>query len=158
MYNRRNTWQGEGNLTKDPEIHTTPNGLEVVHFSLAVSGAGTGTGERDSAGFFDCKIWLTENEYTCVSDVAAARDGFKTGRWGKGAKLFVIGRLLQERWQKEGESARSRVIIMADRVEELYVRPADGATGTPQRQQNAEVTPANGGYTNPGRTQVPDSF
>ena len=125
MMNRNNMWQGEGNLSRDPEIHVVGNsGAEVVHFTIAVSGAGAGSGEKDSAGFFDCKIWLTENDYVVPAEIQTAREGFKNGAWKKGDRLFVAGRLVQERWEKNGES-RSRTVIQADKVQALYIRDAD---------------------------------
>lgn len=139
MINRNNMWQGEGNLSRDPEIHTVgSNGAEVVHFTIAVSGAGAGSGEKDSAGFFDCKIWLTENDYVVPAEIRTAREGFKNGAWKKGDRLFVAGRLVQERWEKNGET-RSRTIIQADKVQALYIRDADRAasqsgSSAPQEQ------------------------
>jgi single-stranded DNA-binding protein len=141
MLNRSNFWQGEGNLSRDPEVHTTPNRAEVVHFTIAVTGAGSGSGEKDAAGFFDCKIWLTENDYTVPAEVANAREGFKSGNWKKGTKLHVMGRLIQERWEKNGES-RSRIIVQADKVQALYVRPVDGANGAPATTSEVDYSAA----------------
>lgn len=127
MINRNNMWLGEGNLSRDPEIHSVgPNGAEVVHFTIAVSGASSG-GEKDSAGFFDCKIWLTANDYNVPAEIATAREGFKNGNWKKGDRLFVMGRLVQERWDKNGES-RSRIIVQADKVQALFVKNNDNTT------------------------------
>lgn len=152
MLNRNNMWQGEGNLSRDPEIHVVgSNGAEVVHFTIAVSGAGSGSGEKDSAGFFDCKIWLTENDYVVPAEIATAREGFKSGAWKKGDKLFVAGRLVQERWEKNGET-RSRIIVQADKVQALYVRDAD------RSNSNTGSSPA-GEQVQPQRqAAVPASF
>ena len=144
MLNRSNFWQGEGNLSRDPEIHTTPQGVEVVHFTIAVSGAGSGSGEKDSAGFFDCKIWLTENDFVVPAEIRAAREGFK-GDWKKGTRIQVMGRLIQERWEKDGEK-RNRVIVLADKVQAFNFRK-DGEGGTTTAA--APVAAAVGGYTPP---------
>lgn len=139
MLNRSNFWQGEGNLSRDPEIHVTPQGVEVVHFTIAVSGAGSGQGEKDSAGFFDCKIWLTENDFVVPAEIRAAREGFK-GDWKKGTRIQVMGRLIQERWEKDGEK-RNRVIVLADKVQAFNFRKDNEGTTTTAVASNEEYTP-----------------
>lgn len=154
MYDRRNKWEGEGNLARDPEIHQTPNGAEVVHFTLAISGAGTAPDEKDAAGFMDCKMWLTQNDYTVPADIKAAIDGFKGGKWVKGTKLYVNGRLMQERWKTKNDEPRSRVIILANRVQAAFVRQNDREEGTVGELPVTTTTTA----TTPPRSGPPDSF
>lgn len=127
-----------GNLTRDPELRSTPSGTSVCQFSIAVNGREKRGGEwQDRADFFDCVAWGSMGE-------SLAR--YKQ----KGDPLAVDGRLRQERWQTQGGDNRSRVVVVADSVQFLGSRQQDGqaAAGAPAAAV-AQPTPASG-YTQGG--------
>jgi single-strand DNA-binding protein len=104
-----------GNLTRDPEIRTTPNGQNVCSFSLAVnrSWQGSDGSQQDAVDYFDVTAWgkLAElvNQYL-----------------KKGRKCLVMGRLSQRSWEQDGQK-RSKVEVVANDVTFL---DGGGATGS----------------------------
>lgn len=97
-----------GNLTRDPELRTTPSGTPVVDLGLAVS-----DNYKNKAG---------ENvESTCFVDVVAwGRQAETCGQYlNKGSPVLVEGRLQYDQWEnKEGEK-RSKLRVVASRVQFL---------------------------------------
>lgn len=93
-----------GNLTRDPELRTTPSGKTVVGFGIATNRSWkTDAGEqRDEVEYHDIVVWgkLGEicNQYL-----------------GKGRKAMVIGRLQTRNWEdKEGNKRQKTEIIASD--------------------------------------------
>jgi len=93
-----------GNLTRDPELRTTPSGQNVCSFSLAVNRSWQGSDgtQQDAVDYFDVTAWgkLGElvNQYL-----------------SKGRKCLVQGRLSQRSWEQEGQK-RSKVEVVANDV------------------------------------------
>lgn len=90
-----------GNLARDPELRYTGQGKPVCEFVLAVDGSGREGGEI-AAGFFPVTAWEKQAE-ACVKHLK------------KGSLVQVEGRILQERWEKEGEK-RSKMTVTAHLV------------------------------------------
>jgi single-strand DNA-binding protein len=95
----------EGNLTKDPEYHTTPKGTPVCTFSVASNRFFKQDDEqKKEVSFFPVETWARNaelcNEYL-----------------NKGRGVRVVGRLKQDRWKAQDGSNRERVKIVAEHVE-----------------------------------------
>lgn len=95
-----------GNVTKDPELRYTPNGLATVTFAVAVNRRWQNrqTHEWEEAtSFFDVVCWreLAEN----VSESLT-----------KGTRVIVSGRLEQRTWETPEGEKRSKVEIVADEL------------------------------------------
>jgi len=90
-----------GRLTRDPEQVATKGGTEMTTFSIAVDG------RKDEVNFFDCKTAELVAKYKA-----------------KGEQVGVTGRLVQERWEKDGMK-RSAVRIIAEQVTFIGAK-ADG--------------------------------
>ena len=93
-----------GNLTRDPELRTTPNGASVCSFSVAVNRVfkdSSGT-QQESVSFIDCSAW--------------GKLGEMIGQYAKkGAGVLVSGRLDQRSWEdKNTGQKRSRVEIVVE--------------------------------------------
>lgn len=103
-----------GNLTRDPELRTTPSGQSVCSFALAVNRTWNNQqGERqEDVSFFDCTAWGKAgeiiNQYT-----------------QKGQALLVSGRLNQSTWEQDGQK-RSKVDIVVEDFNFI----SDGSRGT----------------------------
>ncbi len=95
----------EGNLTRDPELRSTPKGTPVCTFSVA-SNRFRKVGEEyeKEVSFFDVETW----------NRLAERCGETLG---KGRGVRVVGHLKQDRWKDSEGSSRSRVKIVAEHVE-----------------------------------------
>lgn len=93
-----------GNLTADPERRSTPNGISVCSFTIAVNKKFTKDG--DTAQFFRIHAWRQ------LGDLCAKY-------LSKGRKIAVIGEL--EGRTYEGKDGRTRISleVTADEIEFL---------------------------------------
>lgn len=97
-YSDRNQWIGEGRLTRDPKTETTGGGTAVSRFSIASNDVYQ---EKETTSFIDC--------------VAFGKMADNASGLVKGDKVFVIGKLKQQTWEKDGEK-RSKMEIMVSQV------------------------------------------
>ena len=109
-----------GNLTRDPDLRTTPNGASVCSFSVAVNRVfrdSSGT-QQESVSFIDCSAW--------------GKLGEMIGQYAKkGSGVLVSGRLDQRTWEdKTTGQKRSRVeIVVEDFNFTSSAAERDGARG-----------------------------
>ncbi|MBQ3470703.1 single-stranded DNA-binding protein [Candidatus Saccharibacteria bacterium] len=93
-----------GNLTRDPELRTTPNGASVCSFSVAVNRVYKDSNgeQKEDVSYLDCSAWGRLAEM--ISQYAK-----------KGSGVLVSGRLDQRSWEdKNGGGKRSRVEIVVE--------------------------------------------
>lgn len=93
-----------GNLTRDPELRTTPSGSSVCGFAVAVNRTYRDpSGEqKEEVSFIDCTAWGKLGEM--ISQYAK-----------RGSGVLVSGRLSQRSWEdKNGGGKRSRVEIVVE--------------------------------------------
>jgi len=93
-----------GNLTRDPETRTTPNGQSVTSFSLAVNRTWrNANGEnQESVSYIDCVAWGKAGEI--IAQYVS-----------RGRALLVSGRLEQRSWEdKESGQKRSKVEVIVE--------------------------------------------
>lgn|SRR5690606_9421814 len=104
-----------GNLTRDPELRTTPNGQTVCSFSLAINRTWRNAeGEQQEAvDYIDCNAWGKAAEII-------------NQYMQKGRALLVSGRLQQRSWEQDGQK-RSKVEVV---VEDFNFIGGDGGAGT----------------------------
>ena len=116
-----------GNLTRDPELRTTPNGQNVVSFSLALNRS-----YRDSSG-----EWQEATDY--VDIVAWGPLAERVAQYmTKGRRCLVQGRLQSRSWEQEGQK-RSKVEVLANDVTFLDGRgSADSEVENVPREPEAE--------------------
>ena len=95
-----------GNLTRDPELRYTPNGIAVCSFGLATNrNWKTETGERkDEAEFHNIVAW---------NKLAELCSQFLT----KGRKVYLEGRISTRKWTGQDGQARSTTeIVISDMI------------------------------------------
>ena len=111
-----------GNLTRDPELKTTPNGYSVCEFTIAVNDRNARRNQQngqESAQFFRISAWRQLGE-NCQRYLA------------KGRKVCVIGRVSVSTYQGNDGTTRASLDVMADEVEFLSSRQDDaGYTAAP---------------------------
>jgi len=108
-----------GNLTRDPELRTTPKGTPICQFGIAVnrqfkdeSGA-----TRDETTFIDIEAWGKQGEL--VSKYLS-----------KGSLAMVEGRLKLDQWEdKTSGQKRSKLKVVLDNVQFLSTRGGPGGGG-----------------------------
>jgi single-strand DNA-binding protein len=107
-----------GNMTRDPELRSTPSGAQVCSFSVAVnrnykdsSGA-----NQESVSFIDCTAWGRAGEI--IAQYAK-----------KGSGILVSGRLEQRSWEDKEGQKRSRVEIVVEDFNFVGGNGDGGASG-----------------------------
>jgi single-strand DNA-binding protein len=119
-----------GNLTRDPELKTTPSGQSVCSFSLAINRSWQDQSgqQQEAVEFFDVTAWGKLGEL--VSQYLS-----------KGRKCLVMGRLSQRSWEQEGQK-RSKVEVVANDVTFLDGGGAGGQSGGNGGGYSAAPAPA----------------
>ena len=92
-----------GRLTADPELKTTPNGVSVTSFSIAVDRSYVKSGEERKADFFNIVCWRQNAEFVCRY-------------FSKGSMIAVDGQLQSRSFQAKYGSKSYFVDIVADNV------------------------------------------
>jgi single-strand DNA-binding protein len=92
-----------GNVTRDPELRSTPSGTQVCSFSVAVNRSykDNSGSQVENVSFFDCSAWGKQGE-TIAQYVK------------KGSGILVSGRLEQRSWEDKEGQKRSRVEIVVE--------------------------------------------
>src|SRR5438309_6500630 len=119
-----------GNLTRDPELRTTPSGTSVCSLRVACN-----TRRKDASGewvdkpnFFDVTVWSAQGE-NCANYLS------------KGRPVAVDGRLEWREWEDKDGNKRQSVDIIADSVQFLGSREGgeNGGRFTPQSDVPADT-------------------
>ena len=117
-----------GNLTRDPELRFTQEGVPVASFSIAVNRVRS---KSEAVDFFNVSAWRELGERVA---------NYKK----KGDPILVEGRLQYRTWQTPDGTKRSTVDVVADNVQFL------NRSGDPQA--HAEQHPASVNKAPPART------
>lgn len=113
-----------GNLTRDPELRTTPNGASVCSFSLALNRS-----YKNAEG-----NWTEATDY--VDIVAWGPLGERVAQYlTKGRPALVSGRLQSRSWEQDGMK-RNKVEVVAGDVTFLG-GPGGGGGSAPADDQSA---------------------
>ena len=114
-----------GNLTRDPDLRTTPSGASVCEFGLAVNRRFTVNGnERDETCFVDITVWSKAAE-NCKRFLE------------KGSPVLVEGRLQLDQWDdRDGGGKRSKLRVVAEQVQFLTSRRDGGDGASAPRNEN----------------------
>ncbi|MBR3248535.1 single-stranded DNA-binding protein [Candidatus Saccharibacteria bacterium] len=109
-----------GNLTRDPELRTTPNGASVCSFSVAVNRVykDANGAQREDVSFIDCSAWGKLGEM--INQYAK-----------KGSGVLVSGRLDQRSWEdKNTGQKRSRTEIVVEDFNFTGSAPSSNGTSS----------------------------
>ena len=123
-----------GNLTRDPELRFTNDGIPVCSFGLAVNRRRSKSEEVD---FFDVSAWRELGETIA---------NYKK----KGDPILVEGRLQYRSWDdRESGQKRSKVDVVADNIQFLRGRgdgdSANGGGGGQRSRSGAGARSGGGG-------------
>lgn len=105
-----------GNVTRDPEMRTTPSGAQVCSFSVAVNRTfkDSSGNQQDQVSYIDCVAWGKSGELIAQYTK-------------KGSSLLVSGRLEQRSWEdKNSGQRRSRTEVV---VEDFTFMGGNGGNG-----------------------------
>lgn len=89
-----------GRLTADIELKTTPSGVSVCSFSLAVNRK-VGKDQEPKTDFINCQAWRTTAE-------------FLARYFKKGSSLCIVGNLQKREWEDKDGNKRSSTEVVVD--------------------------------------------
>lgn len=112
-----------GNLTRDPEVRTTPSGVTVCNFSIAVNRRFKNQAGEQITDFFNIIAWRQLGDM-CGKYLA------------KGRRVCVVGEIQTRNYDAKDGTKRSVTEIVADEVEFLTPREG-GHTAAPQQGNSA---------------------
>ena len=117
-----------GNLTRDPELRTTPNGASVCSFSLALNRS-----YKNADG-----NWQEVTDY--IDIVAWGPLGERVAQYlTKGRPALVSGRLQSRSWEQDGVK-RSKVEVVAQDV--TFLGGPGGGNAPAGSDETADSAPA----------------
>ena len=92
-----------GRLVADPELRTTPNGISVTSFCVAVDRSFVKAGEERKADFINVVAWRQTAD-------------FVTRYFHKGSMIAVQGSIQTRSYEDKNGNKRTAVEIVADNV------------------------------------------
>ena len=115
-----------GNLTHDPEVRSTPNGVTVCSFTIAVNRRFASQDGQRQTDFFRINAWRQLGE-TCSRYLS------------KGRKVAVVGELQARTYEAQDGTTRMSLDVQADEVEFLSPKQQeDGTAPSTARADNAQ--------------------
>ncbi|MDY6081102.1 MAG: single-stranded DNA-binding protein [Eubacteriales bacterium] len=131
-----------GNLTHDPEVRSTPNGVTVCTFTIAVNRRFAQQGGEKATDFFRINAWRQLGE-NCARYLA------------KGRKVAVIGELQARTYEGKDGATRMSLDVSADEVEFLTPRSQDEGSGYSAPRQNNAAPQDLAGFTDIQSDDIP---
>lgn len=110
-----------GNLTRDVELGTTPNGVSVAKFSIAVNRRFSNADGERVTDFFNIVVWRGQAE-NCAKYLK------------KGSKVGIVGELQTRSYEDKDGVKRYVTEVQADEVEFLSAKQ--------EQESDAEVVTA----------------
>ena len=117
-----------GNLTRDPELTETTNGIKICRFSLAVNRTYSGSDGERKTDFFNIVAWRGLAE-------TAAR------YLKKGNKVAVTGSIELRNYEDRDGNKRTNVDIVAQDLEFLTQRQSEEPDGMGHAAPNGSADP-----------------
>ena len=101
-----------GNLTKDPELITTTNGVDVARFTIAVQRKYKNANEEYESDFINCVAWRSSAEFI--------HKYFK-----KGNKIGIVGSIQTRSYDAEDGTKRYITEINVEECEFVQSKKSD---------------------------------
>ncbi len=136
-----------GNLTRDPEVRTTPTGLTICKLGLAVNrNYTTKDGEK-------------REETTFVDIDAFGRQAEVLGQYlRKGRPLFVEGRLKFDQWETPEGDKRSKLGVVLDNFQFLGDNRDSDSQGAPAGYEQNSPAPRKAPTQKPAADDTDSGF
>jgi single-stranded DNA-binding protein len=133
MIDPKNVITATGGVVSDPELIND----KIAKFRLAIDYAGSEKGSENNSGYFDIVYYLKDGVNFSSKNASFLHTQITSGKLKKGSSIQLIGRLVQERWQQDGNN-RSRVVVVAESVS--YI----SSGGAPKTAAVATTASSNG--------------
>lgn len=136
-----------GNLTKDPDLRTTRDGVSVCSFTIAVNRRRTAQAGQTEADYFHVTAWRQLGE-NCAKWLI------------KGKKVSVVGTVSASAYMGNDGQPHANLEVTADEVE--FLSPANTAEAPAQAQDFRDQPqqynipqPPGGGFTQVDEEELP---
>ena len=126
-----------GNLTRDPELITTANGVSLCRFSLAVQRRFAGQDGEREADFVNIVVWRAQAD-NCYKYLK------------KGSKCGVVGSLQTRSYDAQDGTKRYSTDVVAEEVEFLSTK---GSSNVEEISESSET-----GSKSSGKNDVVNKF
>ena len=122
-----------GNLTRDTDTKTTPNGIQVCSFTIAVKSKGKSARGDEIVQYFNCSAWRG------LADICSRY-------LSKGKKVYVSGELFVRTYSAKDGTTKVSLDVQVAEVEFL----------SPKSESNEEQSGADAsGFTDVSSDDVP---
>ena len=115
-----------GRLVADPELRTTPNGISVTSFCVAVDRSFVKAGEERKADFINVVAWRQTAD-------------FVTRYFHKGSMIAVQGSIQTRSYEDKNGNKRTAVEIVADNVSFCGSKSEQGGGNRYEAQAGSSV-------------------
>ncbi|MBU0598299.1 single-stranded DNA-binding protein [Patescibacteria group bacterium] len=127
-----------GNITRDPEVRTTPNGQTVASFGVATNRRWTDKSgqKKEQVEYHNIVAWRKLAEII--------------GQYlKKGSKVYIEGRMQTRSWDDQSGNKRYRTEIITENMIMLDKAGAGGAMPTNSQAQNSSANEGEGAQPAP---------
>lgn len=114
-----------GRICSDPELRTTPNGVNVCIFHIAVDRRFTPKGDEKATDFFNVAAWRQTGD-------------FVNRYFGKGRMILVEGEMQTRQYTDKNGNQSTWYEINAERVSFTGEKAENGEAPAPSAQQLAQ--------------------
>ena len=128
-----------GNMVADPELKTTPNGVSVCSFRIAVGRRYTKPNEPQQTDFIDIVTWRTQAE-------------FVTRYFAKGKPILICGSIQTRNWEDKDGKKRTTVEVIADEVSFVERKSVSDGYGD---SASSSMSPAGSPYASSYESSTP---
>lgn len=145
MIDPKNIINITGGVVADPEL---VNDGKIANFTLAVDYAGSEKGSDNNTGYFDVVYYLKDGSAFASKNASFIHGQISESKIKKGARLSIVGRVVQQRW-KQDDKTRTKIVIVAEHIAYAVTAGAKSASSSTASSDSKEPASA---------TSVPDSF
>ena len=111
MLDAKNVVTLTGGVVADPELIND----KIAKIRIAIDYAGAEKDSENNSGYFDVTYYLRSGTEFINKNAGFLHSQITSGKMKKGSQIQLIGRLVQERWQKDG-SNNQKVVIVAETI------------------------------------------
>ena len=132
-----------GRLVADPELRTTPAGVNVCRFRIACDRNFAKPGEQRQADFIDIVAWRPQAE-------------FGSKYFQKGSLIAIEGSLQSRQYQDKNGNNRTAVEVVANNIN--FAGPKSSNAGNGNGYQNAAPSYQNAAPARPAAVEAAPSY
>lgn len=132
-----------GRFTRDPEMRTTPSGLSVLSFCIAVDRPKRKDQEHPEADFINCVAWRERAEMI-------------SKYFSKGQRIALEGALQSRKYTDKDGNNRSAIEVLVDSVTFVERREDSGRAAPPPGDTDAPPAPPDASAGNSAYTDDDD--